>query len=222
MLFLLAAAHVRGGVGPVPDGDGDRAAAHAGTRHEHSCAAPRRVRFAGDRGARRDLGGHDGVRGESLRHCRWLALVHVHVAWGFGGWALMLVIGVSYMVVPMFQMTPGYPECSRACFPPDCSCALPVDAAARCRRWRPSGLAAGVALAGVLLAGSYAVTTLWLQSRRRRRRTDATFVFWRGAMLSLLAFSCRGLHSTLGRSWAATRARRSGSAFWRCRECFFR
>jgi hypothetical protein len=47
----------------------------------------------------------------------------------------------------------------------------------------------GVALAGVVLAGLYAITTLWLQSRRRRRQTDATFMFWRGAMLSLLAFA---------------------------------
>ncbi len=37
------------------------------------------------------------------------ALINVHVAWGLGGWALMLVIGVSYLVVPMFQLTPGYP-----------------------------------------------------------------------------------------------------------------
>jgi len=41
----------------------------------------------------------------------------------------------------------------------------------------------------VLLAGSYAVTTLWLQSRRRRRQTDVTFAFWRGAMLALVAFA---------------------------------
>jgi len=37
----------------------------------------------------------------------------------------------------------------------------------------------------VLLAGSYAVTTLVLQARRRRRQTDVTFALWRGAMLSL-------------------------------------
>src|SRR5665647_3342613 len=38
-----------------------------------------------------------------------IALINVHVAWGLAGWALMLVIGVSYLVVPMFQMTPSYP-----------------------------------------------------------------------------------------------------------------
>lgn len=118
-----------------------------------------------------------------------LALVHVHVAWGLGGWALMLVIGVSYLVVPMFQLTPGYPAWLARLFPAGLFVVLCL--------WTLQlvpGLGAepawhsGVALAGVLLAGSYAVATLWLQSRRRRRHTDATFVFWRGAMLSLLAF----------------------------------
>ena len=33
------------------------------------------------------------------------------------------------------------------------------------------------------------MATLWLQSRRRRRQTDATFMFWRVAMLSLAAFA---------------------------------
>jgi hypothetical protein len=46
-----------------------------------------------------------------------------------------------------------------------------------------------VGLAGALLAGAYAGATLWLQSRRRRRQTDPTLLFWRVAMLSLFAFA---------------------------------
>ena len=119
-----------------------------------------------------------------------LALINVHVAWGLCGWALMLVIGVSYLVVPMFQLTPGYPAWLTRLLPAGLFAVLclwtlqlaPATGAAQA--WQ-----SGVALAGVLLAGSYAVTTLWLQSRRRRRQTDVTFVFWRGAMLSLLAFA---------------------------------
>ena len=119
-----------------------------------------------------------------------LALVNVHVAWGLGGWALMLVIGVSYLVVPMFQLTPGYPVAFTRLLPAGLFVVLcvwtlqlvpGVDAA---QAWQ-----AGVARAGVVLAAAYAVVTLWLQSRRRRRQTDVTFMFWRGAMLSLLAFA---------------------------------
>ena len=46
-----------------------------------------------------------------------------------------------------------------------------------------------MALAGLLLAGLYAVATLWLQSRRRRRQTDVTLIYWRGAMLALFGFA---------------------------------
>ena len=51
VLFLVAALVFVAASGPVPDGHGDRAAAHAGARHEHSCAAPGRARLAGDGGA---------------------------------------------------------------------------------------------------------------------------------------------------------------------------
>jgi hypothetical protein len=119
-----------------------------------------------------------------------LALINVHVAWGLGGWALMLVIGVSYLVVPMFQMTPSYPVWLTRVLPAGLFLVLclwslqllvPIAVA---RVWQ-----SGVGLAGVFLAGSYAVATLMLQARRRRRQTDVTFMFWRGAMLSLLAFA---------------------------------
>jgi hypothetical protein len=118
------------------------------------------------------------------------ALINVHVAWGLGGWALMLVIGVSYLVVPMFQLTPPYPVWLTRLLPAGlllvlCLWSLQLLA--------PGGAAqawqSAVGIAGVLLAGLYAAATLMLQSRRRRRQTDSTFMFWRGAMLSLLAFA---------------------------------
>jgi len=119
-----------------------------------------------------------------------IALINVHVAWGLGGWALMLVIGVSYLVVPMFQLTPAYPVWWTRLLPAGLFLALCLwslqlfapDAAAQA--WQ-----SGVGLAGVLLAGTYAVSTLMLQSRRRRRQADPTLIFWRGAMLSLFAFA---------------------------------
>ncbi len=119
-----------------------------------------------------------------------LALINVHVAWGLGGWALMLVIGVSYLVVPMFQLTPAYPVWLTRLVPAGlflllCLWSLQLlpgmDAA---QAWQ-----SGVLLAGMLLAGLYAVATLWLQSRRRRRQADVTLNFWRGAMLALLGLA---------------------------------
>ena len=119
-----------------------------------------------------------------------IALINVHVAWGLGGWALMLVIGVSYLVVPMFQLTPSYPVWLTRLLPAGlflvlCLWSLQLVAPnAAAQAWQSA-----VGLAGVLLAGAFAVATLWLQARRRRRQADPTLVYWRGAMLSLLAFA---------------------------------
>ena len=119
-----------------------------------------------------------------------LALINVHVAWGLGGWALMLVIGVSYLVVPMFQLTPAYPVWLTRLLPAGlflvlCLWSLQLlPGTGEAQAWQ-----SGVALAGVLLAGLYAAATLWLQSRRRRRQADVTLNFWRGAMLALLGLA---------------------------------
>ena len=119
-----------------------------------------------------------------------LTLINVHVAWGLGGWALMLVIGVSYLVVPMFQLTPAYPVWLTRLLPAGlllvlCLWSLQLlPGLAGAQAWQ-----SGVLLAGMLLAGLYAAATLWLQSRRRRKQADITLFFWRGAMLSLLALA---------------------------------
>ena len=117
-------------------------------------------------------------------------LVNVHVAWGLGGWALMLVIGVSYLVVPMFQLTPAYPLWLTRALPLAllaviCLWSLQIGAGGG----EPQAWQAWVALAGMLLLGAYGATTLWLQSRRRRRVVDVTFLFWRVAMISLIAYA---------------------------------
>jgi len=122
-----------------------------------------------------------------------LTLINVHVAWGLGGWALMLVIGVSYLVVPMFQLTPAYPVWLTRLVPAGlflvlCLWSLQLLPTGAAQAWQ-----SGVVLAGMLLAGLFAVATLWLQSRRRRRQADVTFVFWRGAMLALLGLAASWL-----------------------------
>src|SRR3989338_5433683 len=37
-------------------------------------------------------------------------LANAHISLALGGWVLLLIIGVSYQVVPMFQLTPNYPK----------------------------------------------------------------------------------------------------------------
>ena len=131
-----------------------------------------------------------GLPGAHLPEWTLKPLIHVHVAWGLGGWALMLVIGVSYMVVPMFQLTPSYPAWLTIALPAGLVLALVLwtlqllGGEGGSQPWQVA-----VGLLGATVAATYATATLWLQSRRRRRQTDPTFTFWRVAMLSLLAFS---------------------------------
>jgi hypothetical protein len=118
-----------------------------------------------------------------------IALVNVHAAWGLGGWALMLVIGVSFMVVPMFQLTPAYPVWLTRILPAGlfvvlCLWSLQLLGRDESQPWQWL-----VLLSGMLLAGSYAGVTLWLQSRRKRRKADVTLTYWRTAMLALAALA---------------------------------
>lgn len=125
-----------------------------------------------------------------------------HAAFGLLGWVLLLVIGVAYQVVPMFQITPPYPP--------------------RLVRWLATTMFALLLLHGVApllpraaaaivdagLAGGvllFAVATLRLQARRRRKLPDVTLDFWRLGMASLIACVLVWLVAQWWPAWA-TRA----------------
>lgn len=110
------------------------------------------------------------------------ALTNLHLTFGLLGWVGILLVGVAYQVVPMFQLTPHYPE--------------------KLTRWLATVLfilLLGFALASyssglqmflkILLAtgfATFALITLWLQSKRQRKLPDVTLNYWRGGMVSLL------------------------------------
>lgn len=111
-------------------------------------------------------------------------LTALHASWGLVGWVLILVVGVAYQVVPMLQITPPYPV--------------------RLSRWLTWIMLAGLLLlSGASLVESHAVSqlgvlllvtasigfalaTLRIQSRRRRKLPDVTLDFWRLGMASLI------------------------------------
>ena len=118
------------------------------------------------------------------------AWTDVHLGWGLIGWVGVLIIGVAYQVVPMFQLTPAYPVWLMRVLPGFVSAVLLA--------WSLSAALAGQSAFFVIAAGrlsvllgfglaTFAVMTLWLQHKRRRRLPDVTLYFWRLAMLSLLA-----------------------------------
>lgn len=117
-------------------------------------------------------------------------LTDLHLGWGIFGWIGLLLIGVSYQIVPMFQVTPDYPSLLRQRLTGSLFFGLVI--------W--SLLEVGVGLGALypvipkiwlalLLAGysTFALLTLSLQSRRRRRIVDVTLLFWRTALLSVIA-----------------------------------
>lgn len=110
-------------------------------------------------------------------------LATAHISLGLGGWVLLLIVGVSYQVVPMFQLTPNYPEWLSVSLAPALFTTLLLYVAAVLLKAVPL-----IHLAESLfwvLAVSFALVTLRLQSRRRRRVADATLCFFRLAMVSL-------------------------------------
>jgi len=129
-------------------------------------------------------------------------LTNLHLTWGLLGWIGILVVGVAYQVVPMFQLTPPYP--------------------ATLTRWLAAllfilllGLAPAshfptllIVLKAMLAAGfaSFALTTLWLQSQRRRTLPDVTLSFWHGGMISLLLAVSLWLAAQCVPAWGVTQS----------------
>jgi hypothetical protein len=113
-----------------------------------------------------------------------IALTHVHAAWGLVGWTALLVAGVAYQVVPMFQITPPYPSWFVRGFAPLMAALLVVWSAFALGGWETAALLTGAALVvGIAL---FALITLYLLAQRRRKIGDATLGYWRISMASLL------------------------------------
>jgi hypothetical protein len=119
----------------------------------------------------------------------WLRLpdfaraVDAHAAWGLMGWVGLLVVGVAIQVLPMFYVTPAYPELLRRWLVP----ALLIGIIGSSVAW-----VSGYDLLGQVLFGAtglgfvgFAVITLVLIRRRQRPRLDPTLIHWWSAMLSI-------------------------------------
>jgi hypothetical protein len=116
--------------------------------------------------------------GQSLRD--------LHPAWGLVGWTGLLVAGVAYQIVPMFQMTPNYPRWLARGLTATVFSALALWSLAQWPggpegpEWRSLRVAGVCLLAGAF--ATFAAITLDLQRRRRRRLPDVTLEFWRAGM----------------------------------------
>jgi hypothetical protein len=113
-------------------------------------------------------------------------LTNLHAGWGFGGWAGILLAAIAYVVVPMFQLTPGYPARASWWYPVVMLGLMVLWTLAVVADWSV-GERIAQAAAG-LLGLAFAGLTLRLQQKRRRARSDVTYRYWQlGLWASIFA-----------------------------------
>lgn len=118
-----------------------------------------------------------------------MQLTDLHAMWGLLGWSAALVAGVAYVVVPMFQLTPGYRARFSQWFVPLLLLAIFAWMLARLAEINVLAVPLGLVMGGLVAA--FAVVTLRLQQQSKRSRPDATVRFWQVGMLAaLLATAC--------------------------------
>lgn len=114
----------------------------------------------------------------------------LHIQWGLLGWVGLLIMTISYQVVPMFQVTPKYPQKMVTWLAPSIFASLIMITAGRFWLFVSGGVGmyAMAILELVLLCGytSYAIVTIRLQLKRRRKVADVSLDYWRFGLLCLL------------------------------------
>ena len=114
-----------------------------------------------------------------------IQLAEIHQSWGFVAWGTILVAAVAYVVVPMFQLTPAYPDWFGRWFSASTFAAVAM--------WSVSEFVgesiASTLFAAVmaLLVALFAGMTLNIQRKSKRASFDTNQHFWRVAMASALA-----------------------------------
>lgn len=113
-------------------------------------------------------------------------LLATHVTLMLGGWMMLLIVGVSYQVVPMFQLTPTYPKWLTATLAPAIFGVSLLSMLPLLFQFDAHWLTVATQTLFWILAGSFALVTLGLQRKRRRKVADATLSFFGLGMMALL------------------------------------
>ncbi|MEJ2529412.1 MAG: hypothetical protein P8Z39_04860, partial [Gammaproteobacteria bacterium] len=124
-----------------------------------------------------------------------LLFTDIHLTWGMLGWVALLLIGVSFQVVPMFQVTPEYPIWMKLWLTRLLLIGLAIWTMLYATAVKDQSSLGWSSLFLIGLFAGYilfAITTMRLQQRRRRKIVDVTLMFWRigiaGIPLSVLVW----------------------------------
>jgi len=104
----------------------------------------------------------------------------VHVLWGLFGWVPLLVMGVSYQVIPMFHVAPAFDSRLARGLPLVAFISLVL-----LSHVRSAVLVAPIVTGLCLALVAYAATALRVLEKRSRKRSDPMIWFWRLALGNL-------------------------------------
>ncbi len=110
-----------------------------------------------------------------------------HLLWGLAGWVGLLIMGVSFQVIPMFHVTPSFNLNFQRWTPVVTFLTL---VAASVIDFFYAGGAVSSAAKGLLLAcfGVYGIQVWRLLNKRKRKIEDVTVMLWKTAISSLMGF----------------------------------
>ena len=109
-----------------------------------------------------------------------------HLGWGLIGWVGLLLMSVSYQVVPMFHVTPEYPEWMRRGLAICLFVLLILWSISWI--WISSGSFRNILLSLIFLGLlSFVVLTFRLFLQKKRKVTDVTLFFWRASLIGMVA-----------------------------------
>lgn len=118
------------------------------------------------------------------------AYTDLHAGWGLVGWVSLLIMAVSFQVLPMFHVAPSFPARSGHWLPGTLFLLLLLKLAYKLldtsSAWDP--LVSLVLATGIKLClAIYALLGLWVLWQRKRKIADTTVNCWYLAFISLLA-----------------------------------
>lgn len=116
-----------------------------------------------------------------------LLLTHLHSTWGLLGWVGLLLIGISFQVIPIFLVTELYPAYLTRWITPTAFSLLALWTISMVYVAQKAAITHAIEFLLMLVYVAYAASTFYLLWKRKRPIADATTLFWRLAMLSLAA-----------------------------------
>jgi hypothetical protein len=106
-------------------------------------------------------------------------LTNSHALFGLVGWGSLLIISVSFQVIPMFHVAPSFPRRISTYLPSLLFILLMLFV------FQPEHIMPFI----VLIHGVFAITLLWVISKRKRKIPDSTIRFWQLAALTLIGLN---------------------------------